>query len=99
MTPAFANSSLNLPISARIFRSGRTPASESLLALTMIMNRIGRSLCGGVSVRSSYMSNGARRDRHDANFSVQVMHETRLFFSADGANNRAHGREARRLRA
>ena len=40
ITPAFTSSSLNLPISARSFSSGSTPASESLVALTMIMNRI-----------------------------------------------------------
>src|SRR5262249_2515195 len=38
--PAFASSSLNFPISARSFWLGITPASESLLALTMTMNRI-----------------------------------------------------------
>src|SRR2546426_265618 len=40
ITPAFTSSSLNFPIAARSFSSGITPASESLLALTMIMNRI-----------------------------------------------------------
>src|SRR5687767_12633182 len=40
ITPAFASSSLYLPMSARIFRSGRTPASESLSAFTITMNRI-----------------------------------------------------------
>src|SRR5215471_571005 len=39
-TPAFASSSLYFPIAARSFSSGRTPASESLLALTITMNRI-----------------------------------------------------------
>src|SRR5207244_2537036 len=39
-TPAFSNCWLNLPIAVRIFSSGRTPASESLLAFTRIMNRI-----------------------------------------------------------
>src|SRR5262249_38364127 len=40
MTPAFTNSSLNLPIAARISGPGRTPASDSLLAFTMTMTRI-----------------------------------------------------------
>src|SRR3989442_15131282 len=39
-TPAFSSCMLNLPISVRLFSSGRPPASESLLALTRIMNRI-----------------------------------------------------------
>src|SRR5207245_1385727 len=44
ITPAFTSCSLNLPISARIFWSGRTPASESLFAFTITMNRIVASL-------------------------------------------------------
>src|SRR5881409_3543196 len=40
ITPAFSSSMLNFPISVRIFSSGRTPASESLLALTSTMTRI-----------------------------------------------------------
>src|SRR5882672_9029561 len=40
ITPAFTRSSLNFPISASIFSLGRTPASESLLAFTITMNRI-----------------------------------------------------------
>src|SRR5205807_7743183 len=39
-TPAFTSSSLYFPISVRSFSSGSTPASELLLALTRIMNRI-----------------------------------------------------------
>src|SRR5882762_7412083 len=39
-TPAFTSSSLYFPISARSFCFGKTPASESLLALTITMNRI-----------------------------------------------------------
>src|SRR4030095_14562013 len=35
MTPALASSSLYLPISSRSFVSGITPASESLVALTI----------------------------------------------------------------
>ena len=35
ITPAFTSSSLNFPISARSFCFGMTPASESLLALTI----------------------------------------------------------------
>src|SRR5262245_30801559 len=40
ITPAFASSSLNLPISVRSCLLGITPASESLLALIKTMNRI-----------------------------------------------------------
>src|SRR6266850_7778206 len=40
ITPAFTSFSLNFPISARRLSSGRTPASESLVALTITMNRI-----------------------------------------------------------
>src|ERR671915_4298 len=40
MTPAFASSSLNLPIAVRICSLGIIPASDSLLALTKIINRI-----------------------------------------------------------
>ena len=39
-TPAFASSSLYFPIAVRSFSSGMTPASEFLVALTIIMNRI-----------------------------------------------------------
>src|SRR3984957_14216516 len=47
-TPAFINSSLYLPIAESSSSLGMTPASESLLALTIIMNRIGASpLFGG----------------------------------------------------
>ena len=46
ITPAFTSSSLNFPISVRSFSSGRTPASESLSALTITMNRIVVSPCG-----------------------------------------------------
>src|SRR5688572_9160037 len=46
ITPAFTSSSLNFPISARSFSSGRMPASEFLSALTMTMNRIERILRG-----------------------------------------------------
>src|SRR5216684_5149288 len=42
-TPAFTSSSLNFPMSARSFCLGITPASESLLALTITMNRIVKS--------------------------------------------------------
>ena len=38
--PAFTSSSLNLPMSSRSFVSGRTPASDSFVALTITMNRI-----------------------------------------------------------
>ena len=38
--PAFFSSSLYLPIAVSIFSSGSAPASDSLVALTSIMNRI-----------------------------------------------------------
>src|SRR5262245_20789504 len=40
ITPALTSSSLNLPMSSRTFSCGRTPDSDSLLALTMTMNRM-----------------------------------------------------------
>src|SRR5258707_6408655 len=42
-TPAFTSSSLNLPMLVRSSVLGRMPASESLLALTITMQRIGVS--------------------------------------------------------
>src|SRR5262249_4572831 len=54
-TPAFASSSLYLPISPMSVSSGMTPASESLLALTIIRNRI--------SLSSDRTTNGASRNR------------------------------------
>src|SRR5215469_5329701 len=42
-TPAFASSSLYFIIAAISVSAGMTPASESLLALTIIMKRIGTS--------------------------------------------------------
>src|SRR5437868_7118224 len=46
-TPAFIISSLNRPMASTISFVGSTPASESLLALTSIMNRIAVLLRGG----------------------------------------------------
>src|SRR3954462_12815793 len=40
MTPAFTSSSLNFVMAVRLFSSGRTPASDSLFAFTITMNRI-----------------------------------------------------------
>src|SRR5712691_12757186 len=42
-TPAFVSSSLYFIMAEMSFSSGMTPASESLLALTIIMNRIAPS--------------------------------------------------------
>src|SRR6266566_1421916 len=44
ITPAFTSSSLNFPISVSMRSSGITPASESLLALTITRNRMAISL-------------------------------------------------------
>src|SRR5919108_4600662 len=44
ITPAFTSSSLNFPISASSLVVGSLPASESLVALTITMNRIVASL-------------------------------------------------------
>src|SRR5437588_121559 len=46
MIPAFTSSSLNLPMSASSFSSGILPASESLVAFTITMNRIAASSRG-----------------------------------------------------
>jgi len=43
ITPAFTNSSLNLPISVNSCAFGMTPASDSFVAFTMTMNRISTS--------------------------------------------------------
>ena len=43
ITPALTSSSLNLPMSVSSSLLGITPASESLLALTRTMNRMGMS--------------------------------------------------------
>src|SRR5439155_3515034 len=66
ITPAFTSSSLNLPMSVRIFLSGRAPASESLFALTITMNRIvlSPSDLEGFSPRSTITTNEGRRNRH-----------------------------------
>src|SRR5207244_550886 len=74
ITPAFASSSLYFPISVRSSSLGITPASESLVALTRIMNRIvvppsGFGFGAGLQDRldrlnlaSTYTSNKALRD-------------------------------------
>src|SRR5260370_19732376 len=72
ITPALTSSSLNLPMLARSLVLGRTPASESLLALTNTMQRIVVSpFIFGWSWTSvddpcslSLTSNVGRRDRH-----------------------------------
>src|ERR1041384_1596757 len=68
MTPAFTSSLLNLPISSSGSLLASTPASESLLALTITMKRIVLSpLVDCVSGRpergSSYTSNERCRNR------------------------------------
>src|SRR5262249_19182198 len=76
MTPALTISSLNFPMSARIFWSGMIPASDSLFAGTMAMKRIVGSPFEGLNSRqgsrtaferhnpdSTYASNKAEQDR------------------------------------
>src|SRR5580765_4097469 len=65
ITPAFASSSLNLPMSARSFGLGITPASDSFVALTITINRIGFLLLyshvergGRGSTRASWVVSG-----------------------------------------
>src|SRR5262245_47345313 len=60
ITPAFTSSSLKLPIAARSFSSGRTPASVFLSALMMIMNRIAVSPSGFVSGHRSVSAGSSR---------------------------------------
>src|SRR5258706_583746 len=62
ITPAFTSSSLNLPMAAKVslvFLVGKTPASESLSALTITITRIVKSPCGTVS--SSELVSGPSR--------------------------------------
>src|SRR5712672_3346893 len=62
ITPAFTSSSLNFPMAAKVslvFLVGRTPASESLSALTITITRIVKSPCGTVS--SSELVSGPSR--------------------------------------
>src|SRR5438309_9908312 len=60
-TPAFCSSSWYFAISARICSCGMTPASESLVAFTMIMNRMVASLLGLGSEVYPYDEPGAAR--------------------------------------
>ena len=67
--PALTSSSLNLPIAVSSSVLGITPASESLLAFTITMNRIVtlRSTClGPATVASAFVNktNGLLRHRH-----------------------------------
>src|SRR5262249_41494238 len=69
-TPAFASSSWKVAIVAIMLSGGITPASESLLALTIIMNRMSVSPLvpwpSGPAVRAPYdTSNEPVRDRHE----------------------------------
>src|SRR5262249_10459479 len=79
ITPAFTSSSLNFPICVRSSWLGRMPASESLLALTITMNRIvspssfwfGAGPPDGLdrlNPGSTYTSNGGQRDRQGQYF-------------------------------
>src|SRR5882672_2074794 len=77
MTPALTSSSLNLPISVRSFSSGMTPASESLVALTIIMKRMAISfqvneLDTQEDLLHSYWSNGRMPIRQGAENSFPV---------------------------
>src|SRR6266568_3953490 len=60
ITPAFSSSMLNFPIAVRIFSSGRTPASESLLALTSTMTRI--AVCSSFWVLPTRRARGGEID-------------------------------------
>src|SRR5712691_804037 len=73
ITPAFTSSSLNFPMSVRIFLSGRTPASEFLSALTSTMNRIAMS-------PSTYTTNNGRPDRHPSASLLEVSAKCRGCF-------------------
>src|SRR6267143_466971 len=73
ITPAFTSSSLNFPISASIFSLGSSPASDSLFAFTITMNRMSSPLVGSRASRtvasgsvpgSTSTSNDRPRDRH-----------------------------------
>src|SRR5262249_54235187 len=74
ITPAFTSSSLNFPIAASSFSSGITPASESLVALTIAMNRIvvsprcSGSRAGLLHLGSIYATNEPQRYRQVQEF-------------------------------
>jgi hypothetical protein len=67
-TPALAICSLQSAIAVSISSDGMTPASESLVALTRIMNRIAVSPVSEPGVRRilalPVTANGCRRNRH-----------------------------------
>src|SRR5262245_22823617 len=86
MTPAFTSSSLYFPMSVRSFSLGMIPASESLVALTITMNRIDQNLLLISSQApkrpsdcrtSTRMSNERRRDRQLETVSCHVDHFAR----------------------
>src|SRR5574342_699838 len=72
ITPALTSSSLTLPMSARSFSLGMTPASEVLVAFTITMTRIGCSFRSGrtpapngrASPSVGETTNAAGPDRH-----------------------------------
>src|SRR5438552_5890239 len=60
ITPALTSSSLYLPMAVRISVFGMTPASESLLAFTKTMTRIGMSpLYAGPAARALFSNRTA----------------------------------------
>src|ERR1700674_2279410 len=77
ITPAFASSSLNLPIAARSSVFGMTPDSESLLALTITIHRIVMSPLFSLRLNSTLTSNDRQLDRQDANFLLEAPHPRR----------------------
>src|SRR5262245_43987502 len=93
--PALTSASLNLAISDRVFSSGQTPASKSLLALTINMNRIVESLYGGVepwlpvSTRKSGIKSAPASVRTHGSRSARAKIDKRRFFPTGGTGE--HG--------
>src|SRR2546428_3175852 len=69
-TPAFCSSSWYFAISVRIFSCGMTPASESLVAFTMIMNRIVLSPLLGLRGCLRPRPTSRREERDGANLAL-----------------------------
>src|SRR5262245_38265 len=88
MMPAFTSSSLNLPISARSFSLGITPASDFAVALTITMTRIAVLL----PYREDALGRDDRRRLTSEVASTELVpdrHARSLFFAAGGRRTKS----------
>src|SRR5215471_6005845 len=100
MIPAFTSSSLNLPISVSICllcSLGTKPASESLVALTRIMNRIVMSPFAFVELPLQSFGNAGNRHscRHRSPPLALADHFGQIFRRANLNNGRLQARMLR----